>query len=197
MARARFSGQPVGMPRLARHLAAAALALALLSGVTPLASIIPGGSVSSAAAYSYGGWVRFPGLGVSGRETMSGTIYNWGCRGGTIGTQVYRWGCAGTNNRYLIGHAFASFEPLHDFIAARGVTAGTRALVGLPVYLRTASGTVQRYRVAWARVASVSYWGATGDRWAWNATAEAALTFQTCFGARSEYRIIVRAVLAD
>ena len=51
--------------------------------------------------------------------------------------------------------------------------------------------------MTWARVASVCYWGNTGDRWAWNATAEPVLTFQTCFGARSEYRIVVRAVLSD
>ena len=135
-------------------------------------------------------------MGASGGETMTGTILNWGCRGGTIGASIYRWGCAGRNNRYLMGHAYASFEPLHDFIAARGVTAGTRALVGRPVYIKTGTGVTLRYRVAWARVASVSYWGATGDRWAWNATPGPSLTFQTCYGARSQYRIIVRAVLA-
>jgi hypothetical protein len=96
-----------------------------------------------------------------------------------------------------MGHAFASFDELHYFVAARGETAGTRALVGRPVYLRTPSGTIQRYRVAWARVRSVSYWGLTGDTWAWNATDRPVITFQTCYGARSQYRIIVRAVLVD
>ncbi len=188
--------QPVDMPRLAGVLAAPILALALLSGVSPLAQVVPGAEPSSAAALANGGSLRFPGLGASGRETLSGTIYNWGCRGGTIGESIYRWGCAGRNNRYLMGHAYASFEPLHDFVAARGVGAGTRALVGKPVYLRTGTGAVLRYRVAWARVASVGSWGATGDAWAWNATADPSLTFQTCYGARSQYRIIVRAVLS-
>ncbi len=183
------------MFRPARRLVAPLLAIALLSGVTPLAQVMPGADPPAVAALSYGGWMRFPGLGAAGRDTMSGTVYNWGCRGGTLGLQVYRWGCAGRNNRYLMGHAFAAFEPLHDFVAARGASAGTRALVGMPVYLRTPSGSVERYRVTWARVASVSYWGATGDVWAWNATSAPALTFQTCYGARSEYRIIVRAEL--
>lgn len=205
------------MPWLPRRLVAPVLALALAAGVGPVATAIPGAgappvaagssagppSVAAAssaasaasAAASIAGVLRFPGLGASGRETMSGTIREWGCRGGTIASGIYRWGCAGSNNRYLLGHAFASFQPLHDFVAARGVRAGTRALVGMPVFLRGVGGTIERYRVKWARVARVDTWGRTGDTWAWNATEEPALTFQTCFGAGSEYRIIVRAVL--
>jgi hypothetical protein len=203
-----------GMSRLARRLVAPVLALALLGGggapgaatpgigVPPVAagssagahSVAAGSSAASSAA-SYAGVLRFPGLGASGREMMSGTIHEWGCRGGTIASGIYRWGCAGANNRYLLGHAFASFRPLHDFVAARGVRAGTRALVGMPVFVRGAGGALERYRVTWARVAPVDAWGRTGDTWAWNATDEPSLTFQTCFGARSEYRIIVRAVL--
>ena len=47
--------------------------------------------------------------------------------------------------------------------------------------------------MAWARVATVAYWGRTGELWAWNATDVPSITFQTCYGARSEYRLIVRA----
>jgi hypothetical protein len=191
------------MSRLPRRLVAPVFALALLGGVGPLATAMPGAGAHSVAAassiassaVSHAGVLRFPGLGASGRETMSGTIHEWGCRGGTIASGIYRWGCAGSNNRYLLGHAFASFQPLHDFVAARGVRAGTRALVGMPVFVQDAGGALERYRVTWARVAPVDTWGRTGDTWAWNATDEPALTFQTCFGARSEYRIIVRAVL--
>jgi len=152
-----------------------------------------GGLAQPADALSTGGSIRFPGLGRSGTETMSGTIYNWGCRGGEIGSRIYRWGCAGVNNRYLLGHAHAGFDELHDFVRARGAAAGTRALVGRRVYLRTSSGEIRRYRVVWARVASVDYWGRTGDQWAWNATIVPSITFQTCYGSRSQYRLIVRA----
>lgn len=158
-----------------------------------LATGLVGGLAQPTDALSTAGYLRFPGLGRSGAETMSGTIYSWGCRGGELGLKIYRWGCAGVNNRYLMGHAHASFEPLYDFVRARGATAGARALVGKIVYLRTVTGSQQRYRVKWAKVYSVSYWGATGERWAWNSTAVPSITFQTCYGAASEYRLIVRA----
>jgi hypothetical protein len=170
------------MPRLRPLLLALTLAAGLLGGLSqPTDALTTGGSIS------------FPNLGRSGTETMSGAIYNWGCRGGEIGSRIYRWGCAGERNRYLMAHAYAGFEELYDFVKARGVSAGTRALVGRPVYLRTTTGRVVLFRVTWARVESVSYWGRTGDKWAWNSTDVSSITFQTCYGARSEYRLIVRA----
>jgi hypothetical protein len=182
MAGAKRGGQAGGMTRLRPVLLALTLTFTL-----------GGGLVQPTDALSTSGSIRFPGLGRSGGETLSGTVYNWGCRGGEIGSRIYRWGCAGERNRYLLGHAHASFEELHDFVAARGVAAGTQALVGKAVWLRTATGRTLQFRVAWARVASVAYWGRTGELWAWNATDVPSITFQTCYGARSEYRLIVRA----
>jgi len=178
----------IAMTRLRPFVASLALALAVSAGLI-------GPAAQPAAALSTAGWLRFGGLGTAGDEVISGPVLNWGCRGGELGRYAYRWGCAGANNRYLMGHAFAEFEPLFDFVRARGVTAGTRGLVGKLVTWRTPSGDVQRYRVSWARVTTVGWWGRTGDLWAWNATAVPSITFQTCYGARSEYRIIVRAVL--
>lgn len=183
-------GQASGMRRPRPLLLALALATALVGGLTD-------GPVEPADALTSAGSIRFPGLGRSGSETMGGPVFNWGCRGGELGRQIYRWGCAGDLNRYLMGHAFAGFEELHDFVAARGVAAGTRALVGMPVYLRTATGRRVVFRVTWARVASVTYWGRTGERWAWNETKVPSITLQTCYGARSEYRLIVRAERVD
>jgi hypothetical protein len=181
------------MSRPLRALLATIFAIGLLSGGTPLADVIPGAATPAVEALTTGGSIRFPGLGRSGNQAVTGTIHNWGCRGGEIGTRIYRWGCAGRGNRYLIAHAHASFEPLHDFVRARGVRAGTRALVGKPVYLRTTTGRVVMFRVTWARVETVGHWGRTGHDWAWNATGVSSITFQTCYGARSEYRLIVRA----
>jgi hypothetical protein len=191
------------MSRLHRALAAVALAGALIGGPSPVAGVAswPGRATAPApapapsAALPVEGSIRFPGLGRSGATTLAGTIHDWGCRGGTIGTGIYRWGCAGDNNRYLVGHAYAAFAPLHDFVAARGAHAGPAALVGMPVYLRLASGEVLRYRVAWAGVWDVDTWGRSGDFWAWNATRAPSITLQTCSGPASEYRIVVRAVL--
>lgn len=184
MVRAAPGGHACDMTRLPR------LALALVLSIGLLGSL-PGPS----DALTSGGWLRFSDLGASGRVEMTGSVFNWGCRGGELGGRVYRWGCAGSNNRYLMGHAYASFEPLHDFVRARGVTAGTRALVGKTIVLRTPEGTIRRYEVTWAKVASVAYWGRTGHTWAWGPTTRPSITFQTCFGSRSEYRLIVRAVL--
>jgi len=176
------------MNRLRPLVVALALALAVSAGLI-------GPAAQPAGALSTAGWLRFGGLGAAGGDVISGPVYNWGCRGGELGRYAYRWGCAGTNNRYLMGHAYAEFEPLYRFVRARGPAAGTRALVGKLVTLKTPSGDVQRYRVSWARVAAVGWWGRTGHLWAWNATTAPTITFQTCYGARSEYRLIVRAIL--
>ena len=190
MVMTRAARQASGMRSPRPLLLTLALAAAVAGSITTVAA-------GRADALSSAGSISFPGLGRSGTETMSGPVFNWGCRGGELGPQIYRWGCAGDRNRYLMGHAFAGFEELHNFVAARGVTAGTRALVGLPVHLRTATGRLVVFRVTWARVASVKYWGRTGDRWAWNETKLPSITFQTCYGARSEYRLIVRAERVD
>ena len=170
------------------------LVVALALALTVSAGLI-GPAAQPAGALSTAGWLRFGGLGAAGGDVISGPVYNWGCRGGELGRYAYRWGCAGANNRYLMGHAYAEFEPLYRFVRARGPAAGTRALVGKLVTWKTPSGDVQRYRVSWARVAAVGWWGRTGHLWAWNAPTAPTITFQTCYGARSEYRIIVRAVL--
>ncbi len=188
MAAAAGDDHSLAMARLRPFIVALALALAVSAGLI-------GSPAQPAAALSTAGWLRFGGLGASGGDVISGPVYNWGCRGGELGRDAYLWDCAGADNRYLMGHASAEFQPLYDFVRAAGTAAGTRALVGKLVTWKTPSGDVERYRVSWARVASVDVWGRTGDLWAWNATTGPTLTFQTCYGARSEYRIIVRAVL--
>ena len=70
---------------------------------------------------------------------------------------VYRWGCAGTNNVYLLGHAYGVFKALHDAYY------NGRLKVGLTVIYANASGTVHSYRVAWWRVVKPT----TAAKWAW------------------------------
>lgn len=193
------------MARLRPFVVALALTLAVSAGLigssaTPAAALstrLVDFAAEPAGALPTAGWLRFGGLGASGDDEISGPVFSWGCRGGELGRYAYLWGCAGANNRYLMGHASAEFEPLCDFVRVAGAAAGTRALVGMLVTWKTPSGDVERYRVSWARVASIDVWGRTGDLWAWNATAAPTLTFQTCYGARSEYRLIVRAVLVS
>ncbi len=157
---------------------------------------IPGGAASigqaatgsapaaQAATYPILGTFAFP---VAG---LKRSVYDWGCRGGTIPHLVLRWGCAGSNNLYLLGHASSVFDPIHNAYRDGRLTAGALATW-------THNGVKQTYRVAWARIVPASYvWkGQTGDKWAWNATSRRAITLQTCWGTASAYRLIVRLYL--
>ena len=97
---------------------------------------------------------------------------------------VYRWGCAGTNNVYLLGHAYGVFKALHDAYY------NGRLKVGLIAVYANGSGTVHTYRVAWWRVVRPT----TDAKWAWAPLASPSMTLQTCLGANSQYRLMVRLV---
>lgn len=97
------------------------------------------------------------------------------------GDRVYRWGCAGRNNVYLFGHAYSVFKPLHDAYI-RG-----RLDKGMKVYHADGDGKVSTYAVTWWKLT-------TPDKgeFAYAAQSTPSLTLQTCVGAKSQYRLIVR-----
>jgi sortase (surface protein transpeptidase) len=97
---------------------------------------------------------------------------------------VYRWGCAGRNNVYLLGHAYSVFKPLHDAYV------GGRLRKGMKVVYADALGHVHTYAVTWWRVVAPT----TSASWAWAAQSRPSMTLQTCVGARSQYRLMVRLV---
>jgi hypothetical protein len=97
---------------------------------------------------------------------------------------VYRWGCAGRNNVYLLSHAWSTFKPLHDAYV-RG-----RLRKGMAVWYADGGGTVHRYSVIWWRVTAPT----TAASWAWAAQSRPSMTLQTCVGANSQYRLMVRLV---
>ena len=138
---------------------------------------VPGGSSSSSpSSYKGRNHVWIPALGLSKGVTFyscSSTAYP--------GNRVYRWGCAGSNNIYLFGHAHSVFRALHDAYV-RG-----RLFKGMKVYYANASGKVATYAVSWWKLT-------TPDRgaWAYAAQSTPSLTLQTCVGAQSQYRLIVR-----
>ena len=90
------------------------------------------------------------------------------------------------NNVYLFGHAYSVFKPLHDAYV-RG-----RLHKGMEVYLR-------RRRAAWSTLRRPLVEGHHPDNgaWAYAAQSRPSLTLQTCVGASSQYRLIVRLVRAD
>jgi sortase (surface protein transpeptidase) len=97
---------------------------------------------------------------------------------------IYRWGCAGRNNIYLLGHAYSVFKPLHDAYV------GGRLKKGMKVIYADGSGRVRTYSVIWWKVTRPT----TSSSWAWAAQSRPSMTLQTCLGARSELRLIVRLV---
>ena len=120
--------------------------------------------------------VWIPALGIN--KSVTG----YSCSSGYYpGNRVYRWGCGGSNNVYLFGHAHSVFKPLHDAYV-RG-----RLKRGMKVYYAAGDGNVQTYTVSWWRVTTPEK-----GAWAYAAQSRPSLTLQTCVGARSQYRLIVR-----
>ena len=142
-------------------------------------------TVSTPKAIGYHGtyhlWI--PALG------LSHEIYDWGCNGGLIPNRVEYWGCVGKNNLYLLGHAWGVFKAVHD-----GYHSGALH-VGLTAWYADKSGSIHRYRISWIRhVANKDY--DSWSQWAMATTSTKVITLQTCDGATSAYRILVRLVPA-
>ena len=138
----------------------------------------PGSSRSSVSASSLQGrnHVWIPALGVDRSVSFFACTSN-----AYPGDRVYRWGCAGGNNVYLFGHAYSVFRPLHDAYV-RG-----RLAKGMKVYYADDNGRVSTYAVSWWKVTAPDK-----GEWAYAAQSRPSLTLQTCVGARSQYRLIVR-----
>jgi sortase (surface protein transpeptidase) len=97
---------------------------------------------------------------------------------------VYRWGCSGRNNVYLMGHAWSTFKPLHDAYV------GGRLKKGMKVYYADGASRVHTYSVIWWKVTAPT----TAASWAWASLSRPSMTLQTCVGANSAYRLMVRLV---
>ena len=97
---------------------------------------------------------------------------------------VYRWGCAGSNNLYLLGHAYSVFKPLHDAYV------GGRLRKGMRAYYADATGRVHTYEVRWWKLTAPT----TSASWAWASQPVPSMTLQTCIGSNSAYRLMVRLV---
>ena len=138
-----------------------------------------GGSTSSAPA-SYRGKNRmwFPALGINRSVSF------FSCSNKSYpGNVVYRWGCAGGNNVYLFGHAHSVFRPLHNAYV------NGRLKKGMKVMYADAKGKVRTYKLIWWKVTTPTKGG-----FAYAAQSRPSLTLQTCVGAKSQYRLIVRFV---
>jgi hypothetical protein len=139
----------------------------------------PSASTPHPATTAYHGrnHVWIPGLGVSAG------VQSFPCsRSRPPDAGVYRWGCAGRNNVYLMGHAWSTFRALHDAYVSH------RLRTGMKVWYADGGGHVHEYSVAWWRVVAPT----TAASWAWAAQSRPSMTLQTCVGANSQYRLMVR-----
>ncbi len=144
--------------------------------VSSVKAVSSGSGSSSPSSYKGRNHVWIPALGVNRSVSF------FSCSSSAYpGNRVYRWGCAGKNNVYLFGHAHSVFKSLHDAYV-RG-----RLSKGMKVIYADNSGKVSTYAVTWWKVT-------TPDKgaWAYAAQSRPSLTLQTCVGARSQYRLIVR-----
>jgi sortase (surface protein transpeptidase) len=147
-----------------------------LSSFKAVSSGSGGSGGSSPSSYKGRNHVWIPALGVNRSVSF------FSCSSSAYpGNRVYRWGCAGKNNVYLFGHAHSVFKSLHDAYV-RG-----RLSKGMKVIYADNSGKVSTYAVTWWKIT-------TPDKgaWAYAAQSRPSLTLQTCVGARSQYRLIVR-----
>jgi len=137
-------------------------------------------AAQKAAAPTYSGKNHFwiPSLGVSR------SVEAFACsRSAPPANVIYRWGCAGTNNVYLFGHAWGVMKPLHDAYVAG------KLKVGMTAVYADGKGRVRTFRVTEIRVV-------TPDKvdWAIAAQSVPSMTLQTCVGAKSDRRLLVRLV---
>jgi hypothetical protein len=95
---------------------------------------------------------------------------------------MYRWGCAGSNNVYLMGHAYSVMKPLHDAYVNGRLRTGMRAVYA------DARGKIHVFSVRWWKVVRPT----TAASWAWASQKVSSMTLQTCVGKNSAYRLMVR-----
>ena len=165
LATAKAQPKPVGAKRVKVQTATASTA---------------GGSASGGSSRSFSGRNRmwFPALGINRSVSF------FSCSSSAYpGDVVYRWGCAGANNVYLFGHAHSVFKPLHDAYVRGSLRKGMK------VTYADGNGKVRTYAIAWWKVTTPD-----NGAFAYAAQSRPSMTLQTCVGANSKYRLIVRLV---
>ena len=160
-----------------RHAAGIARAKPRSSTQASHRSSTPASRGSTGIAYRGVNHVWIPSLGVNR------SVGFFSCsRSSEPANYVYRWGCAGSNNVYLLGHAWGVFKPLHDAYYSG------RLRVGMEVVYADGAGRVHAYRVQWWKVVAPT----TAASWAWASLSRPSMTLQTCLGSNSQYRLMVR-----
>ena len=131
-------------------------------------------------------WAKYRGTNHVWMPTISinKPVYLFPCSRSTAPDNlVYRWGCAGTNNVYLLGHAYGVFKPLHDAYY------NGKLRVGMPVVYADSHGRTHLYRVTTWRIVNP-----VDAAWAIASQPRPSMTLQTCIGSGDSLRLNVRLV---
>ncbi|HEX7951321.1 MAG TPA: sortase [Candidatus Limnocylindrales bacterium] len=134
-------------------------------------------------------WAKYQGVNHVWMPTLgiNRPVYLFPCSRGTDPDNlVYRWGCAGTNNVYLLGHAYGVFKPLHDAYY------NGKLRVGMPVVYADGNGRERLYRVTTWRIVNP-----VDAAWAIASQPRPSMTLQTCVGADGSLRLNVRLVAVN
>jgi hypothetical protein len=146
----------------------------------PVAVVTTKSHATAPATHTYSGQNHFwfPALGISR------PVYWYPCsRTRAPDNLIYRWGCAGTNNVYILGHAYGVMKPLHDAYVSGRLHTGMIAIYA------DGRGHVHRYRITTWRLVLP-----TNAAWAEASQSVPSMTLQTCVGAQSQWRLVVRLV---
>jgi hypothetical protein len=163
-----------------RDLVSAAPILEAKQAKPPKATAASTKVIVAAAKPTYSGRNRFwiPSLG------MSYKVRPFECtRNRPPDNYMYRWGCAGTNNVYILGHAYSVMKPLHDLYVAGKLKQGMVAIYA------DGQGHVHWFKVTEWRVVEP-----TEAAWAIADQPVPSMTLQTCVGKDGRYRLNVRLV---
>ena len=134
-------------------------------------------------------WAKYQGVNHVWMPTLgiNRPVYLFPCSRGTDPDNlVYRWGCAGTNNVYLLGHAYGVFKALHDAYY------NGKLRVGMPVVYADGNGRERLYRVTTWRIVNP-----VDAAWAIASQPRPSMTLQTCVGADGSLRLNVRLVAVN
>ncbi|MEP7360425.1 MAG: hypothetical protein ABI744_02490 [Chloroflexota bacterium] len=118
----------------------------------------------------------------------------YGCDYGgpnTMPAGIWRWGCGPSSNIYLLSHAYSAFKKIKLAYHSGALQTGQT------VWYANPQGVVSKWEVKWIRRVTGEYLNATAGDWALNDSPTPIMTLQTCDGAQSQLRIIVRLVPAN
>ena len=125
----------------------------------------------------------FPSLGIGTKH-----VYDFTCDSSAkLLDRLYYWGCSGTNNVYMLGHAYGIFKPLRTAYLNGTLT------VGMVAYYAGADGVTREYHVTEVRRERIALWSKWKD-WAAGDLSAPSITLQTCDNPSDSYRILVRLV---